>query len=158
MPELIHIGSDHAGLELKHALKAHLEARGFTARDHGTDSPESTDYPIYARKVCRAVLNGNARGILVCGTGIGMSIAANRCRGIRAALCACEFHARACREHNNANILCLGSRVTGTGLATSILDIFLDTAFAGGRHQNRLELIENTSTVNEEPLCNCTTP
>jgi len=145
MPELIHIGSDHAGLDLKQTLKAHLEARGFTIRDHGTHGPEAADYPICARKVCQAVLDEHGRGILVCGTGIGMSIAANRCRGIRAALCACEFHARACREHNNANLLCLGSRITAAGLAASILDIFLDTPFAGGRHQNRLDLIEHDS-------------
>lgn len=142
MPEIIHIGSDHAGLDLKNTLKAHLEVRGFTVLDHGAHSPESTDYPTYARDVCQAVLAENGRGLLVCGTGIGMSIAANRRHGIRAALCACEFHARACREHNNANILCLGSRVTAAGLATAILDVFLDTPFAGGRHQNRIELIE----------------
>ncbi|MDR2726729.1 MAG: ribose 5-phosphate isomerase B [Deltaproteobacteria bacterium] len=155
MPELIHIGSDHAGLDLKNALKTHLEARGFTIRDHGAHSPESTDYPLYAQGVCQAVFAENGRGILICGTGIGMSIAANRNRGIRAALCACEFHARACREHNNANILCLGSRITATGLAASILDIFLDTPFAGGRHQGRIELIENAM---REPLCSCTIP
>jgi ribose 5-phosphate isomerase B len=142
MPETIHIGSDHAALDLKQAIKAHLEARGFTVLDHGAHSPESTDYPIYAQAVCRAVLDENGRGILVCGTGIGMSMAANRRRGIRAALCACEFHALACREHNDANLLCLGSRVTGTGLAISILDVFLDTPFAGGRHLKRIELID----------------
>ena len=152
MPELVHIGADHAGLDLKNALKGHLEARGCTVCDHGVHSPESADYPIYARDVCQAVLKDQGRGILVCGTGIGMSIAANRLRGIRAALCVCEFHARACREHNNANILCLGSRITAAGLAASILDIFLDTPFAGGRHQNRIELIE------KEAPCNYTIP
>ena len=142
MPELVHIGSDHAGLDLKRMLKDHLEARGFAVFDHGAHSAEATDYPLYARDVCQAVLAENGRGILVCGTGIGMSIAANRRPGIRAALCACEFHARACREHNNANILCLGSRITAAGLAMSILNIFLDTPFAGGRHQNRIDLID----------------
>ena len=141
---IIHLGSDHAGLDLKNALKLHLQARGLEVHDHGTHTPASTDYPTYAHDVCKAVLSDATRGILVCGTGIGMSIVANRYKGIRAGLCTCEFHARATREHNNANILCLGARVTAAGLATEIVNVFLDTPFAGGRHQQRLEQIEKS--------------
>ena len=138
----IHLASDHAGLDLKNTVKHHLEQKGFTVEDHGTNSPESTDYPVYAHALCEAVLAEEGRGILVCGTGIGMSMAANRHRGIRAGLCTCEFHARATREHNNANVLCLGSRVTGEGLALNIVDLFLATDYAGGRHERRVQQIE----------------
>lgn len=140
----IHLASDHAGLDLKNAVKAHLESKGFTVTDHGTNSPDSTDYPAYAHALCTAVLEDGpaGQGILVCGTGIGMSMAANRHKGIRAALCTCEFHAKATREHNNANVLCLGSRVTGEGLALDIVDFFLATAYAGGRHERRVQQIE----------------
>lgn len=142
----VHIGSDHAGLELKNILKARLEALGIAVHDHGTMTSESTDYPIYAHAVCRAVLaagnDTSTCGILVCGTGLGMSMAANRHRGIRAALCTCEFHARASREHNNANVLCLGARITGASLAEAIMQVFLETPFAGGRHARRVSMIE----------------
>ena len=142
-PAIIHIGADHAGLPLKQAIVAQLEAQGLTIRDHGTNSPASTDYPDYAHAVCKAVLEDGetARGILVCGTGIGMSMAANRHPGIRAALCTCEFHARATRQHNNANVLCLGARVTGEGVAFDLVELFLNTPFEGGRHQRRLDLL-----------------
>ncbi len=141
---IVHVASDHAGLDLKEAVKKHLEAAGVEVRDHGTRSPESTDYPLYAHALCQAVLaEGEAgRGVLVCGTGLGMSMAANRHKCIRAALCTCEFHARAAREHNNANVLCLGSRVLGMGLALDLVDVFVHTAFAGGRHERRVQLIE----------------
>lgn len=140
---IIHLGADHAGLELKNTIKRHLEQRGFTVEDHGTYSPESTDYPLQAHTVCHAVLAAADNvGMLVCGTGIGMSMAANRHQGIRAALCTCEMHARATREHNNANVLCLGARVTGEGLALELVDLFLATSFSGGRHERRLNLIE----------------
>lgn len=137
--ETIHIACDHAGLELKETLKAALEARGFQIRDHGTNSRESCDYPQYAHALCAAVEAENGRGILICGTGIGMSIAANRHAGIRAALCTTELHARFTRLHNNANVLCLGARVTGVELALAIMHVFLDTAFEGGRHQRRID-------------------
>lgn len=137
--ETIHIACDHAGLDLKETLKAALEARGLRICDHGTHSRESCDYPQYAHALCAAVEAENGRGILICGTGIGMSIAANRHAGIRAALCTTELHARLTRLHNNANVLCLGARVTGVELALAIMHVFLDTAFEGGRHQRRID-------------------
>ena len=142
---IVHIASDHAGLALKNAVKAHLLGQGLEILDHGTNSAESTDYSLYAHALCKAVLAGGEahRGILVCGTGLGMSMAANRHRGIRAAVCTCEFHARATREHNNANVICLGERVVGEGLALDLVDVFLRTDFAGGRHERRVHLIEN---------------
>ncbi|WP_297259336.1 ribose 5-phosphate isomerase B [uncultured Desulfovibrio sp.] len=139
--ETIHLACDHAGLELKETLKTALEARGFQIRDHGTHSRESCDYPQYAHALCAAVEAENGRGILICGTGIGMSIAANRHAGIRAALCTTELHARFTRLHNDANVLCLGARVTGVELALAIMHVFLDTAFEGGRHQRRIDLL-----------------
>lgn len=138
----IHIASDHAGLTLKNAIMLHLSAQGYTVDDHGTNSAASCDYPVFAKRCCQAVLQQQEPGILICGTGIGMSIAANRIPGIRAALCTCEFHARACREHNNANVLCLGERVTGVGVAFGLVDIFLHTPFAGDRHQRRVDMLD----------------
>lgn len=137
--ETLHIACDHAGLELKEILKTALAERGFNLVDHGTRSAESCDYPPYAHALCAAVEAENGRGILICGTGIGMSIAANRHAGIRAALCTTELHARLTRRHNNANVLCLGARVTGVELALAIMNAFLDTDFEGGRHQRRLD-------------------
>ncbi len=134
----VHIASDHAGFALKVELVRHFTSQGFTVVDHGPKEAQRCDYPQYAHILCEAVLQEQSQGILICGTGIGMSMAANRHAGIRAALCACEFHARAAREHNNANVLCLGERVTGFGLALSIADCFMTTAFAGGRHSERL--------------------
>ncbi|MDD6181225.1 MAG: ribose 5-phosphate isomerase B [Desulfovibrionaceae bacterium] len=139
----IHIASDHAGYALKQELKQHLTAQGHDVTDHGCDAPASCDYPHFAHSLCEAVLaEPDGRGILICGTGIGMSIAANRHEGIRAALCTNEFLARATRMHNNANVLCLGERVVGAGLAASITDVFLGTEYEGGRHQRRIDLIE----------------
>lgn len=136
------IGSDHGGIHLKEALKQHLAERGIEVNDVGTYTEESCDYPDIALKVCREITAGNVeRGILVCGTGIGMSIAANKVDGIRAALCGDVFSATMSREHNNANVICLGERVLGQGLATCILDAWLDTAFAGGRHARRVDKI-----------------
>lgn len=143
--ETIHLACDHAGLELKETLKAALEARGLNICDHGTHSRESCDYPQYAHALCAAVEAENGRGILICGTGIGMSIAANRHAGIRAALCTTELHARFTRLHNNANVLCLGARVTGVELALAIMHVFLDTAFEGGRHQRRIDQLNPQS-------------
>ena len=141
---MIAIGCDHGGYELKKEIEAYLDSRGLEYRDYGCDSTDSVDYPIYARKVAHAIVDGECeKGILICGTGIGISIAANRIAGIRAALCADCFSAQATREHNDANILALGARVVGPGLAVKIADTFLHTDFSGDeRHRRRIELIE----------------
>ena len=134
------MGSDHAGYNLKLKVKAHLESRGFEVMDVGTNSPESCNYTIYAHALCEAIQKGEAPlGILVCGTGIGMSMAANKHKGIRAACCENTFSARMTRMHNNANVLCFGERVIGYGLACDSVDQFVDTAFEGGRHQARVD-------------------
>ncbi len=144
MPKTVFIGSDHAGLNLKSALVDHLTAAGHEVVDLGPNEPASVDYPDFAKRVCQKVLGApGAAGILICGTGIGMSMAANRIPGIRAALCVNEYLARMTRLHNDANVLCLGERVLGVGLAASIADVFLETGFEGGRHQRRVELIES---------------
>ena len=141
--DAILIGCDHAGFSLKASLKDYLEKRSVPVIDVGCDSTESCDYPIYARDVCQRITCGDAsRGILICGTGLGMSMAANRHAGIRAALCTTEFHARMSRLHNDSNVLVLGGRVTGEELALAILKVWLDTPFEGGRHQRRLDLME----------------
>ena len=141
---MIAIGCDHGGYALKQEVMRHLDELGLAYKDFGTYSEESCDYPIYGEAVARAVAGGECeRGILICGTGIGMSMAANRIPGIRAALCLNEYLARMTRLHNDANVLCLGERVIGQGLAASIVDAFMDTAFEGGRHQRRVDLIES---------------
>jgi len=138
----IAIGSDHAGFSLKEAIKKHLETRGIEYKDFGTYSPESCDYPDIAKEVAIALKNGEFEfGILICGTGIGISIAANKVKGIRAALCHDTFSAKAARAHNNANILAMGARVIGEGLACEIVDAFLSSTFEGGRHQRRVDKI-----------------
>lgn len=138
----IAIGCDHGGLDLKNLIAVRLEEEGFEIRDMGTFSEESVDYPDFSNKVCQCVRSGECeRGILICGTGIGMSIAANRYREIRAALCHEAFTARMSREHNDANILCLGARVVGTEVALDIVRVWATTEFAGGRHQRRLDLL-----------------
>jgi ribose 5-phosphate isomerase B len=136
------IASDHAGLSLKNFLLAELRKEGWNVDDMGTHTQASCDYPEFAHAACANVLEKNCPGILVCGTGIGMSMAANRHKGIRAAVCTHEFHARAAREHNNANVLCLGERVTAPGLALELARIFLATEFEGGRHERRTDKIE----------------
>ena len=138
----VSIGSDHGGYELKLEIIEHLKARGFEVIDVGTDSPASCDYPIYAKKVAADITSKNADlGILICGTGIGMSMAANKIEGIRAALCHDTFSAQATREHNDANILCMGARVVGPGLALMIIDTFLDTPFSNDeRHIRRISM------------------
>jgi ribose 5-phosphate isomerase B len=141
----VHIASDHAGFELKKDLVAHLAEKDFATVDEGTHSMESCDYPLLAHKLCAAVEREQTPGILICGTGIGVSIAANRHANIRAALCTTELHARLARRHNNANVLCLGARMTGVELAKAIVDAFLTTDFEGGRHQRRLDLINPTA-------------
>lgn len=134
------MGSDHAGLQLKLKVKAHLEARGFEVTDVGTNTPESCNYTVYADALCKTLTAGDADlGILICGTGIGMSIAANKHKGIRAACCENTFSARMTRMHNDANVLCFGERVIGYGLACDLVDLFVDTPFEGGRHQARVD-------------------
>ena len=141
MAKKVFIASDHAGFCLKQILVRHLQEKGHDVIDLGPEQAVSCDYPDSAFKVTDKLLeNEGAFGILICGTGIGMSMAANKVKGIRAALATCEFHARACREHNNANILCLDERVTGAGLAVNLADIFLETEFLEGRHLRRIEL------------------
>jgi len=136
----IGIACDHGGVGLKRALSRFLKDRGFEVTSFGTNSAASVDYPDYAEKLCRAILNGRLeRGILICGTGIGMTMTANKFKRIRAALCTDEYMARMSREHNDANVLCLGGRVLGEELAKSIVDVWLKTPFAGGRHSRRLK-------------------
>jgi len=140
---IIYIGSDHAGITLRTLLCEKLAREGHTLHVFGPAEGESCDYPESARAVCEKVLaTPGSFGILICGTGIGMSMAANRMPGIRAALCGCEFQARACRQHNNANVLCLGERVTGPGLALSMAEQFLATDFEGGRHLRRVNMFD----------------
>ncbi|MBR3269531.1 MAG: ribose 5-phosphate isomerase B [Oscillospiraceae bacterium] len=138
---MIAIGSDHAAAELRKLVKDYLENQEIPFTDCGTDESPS-DYPLIARKVCTMIQNGEAdSGILLCGTGIGMSMAANKHRGIRAAACSEPYSAKFTRLHNNANVLCMGARVVGSGLAQEILDAFLFTEFEGGRHQKRIDMI-----------------
>ena len=140
----IGIGSDHAAFSMKEEIRAYLEAQGHEVRDYGTYSEERCDYPVYARAVAHAVTSGECeRGILICGTGIGVSMTANKIPGIRAALCGDCFSAEATRLHNDANILCMGARVVGEGLALKIADTFLNTPFSNDeRHIRRISLIE----------------
>ncbi len=140
---VIAIGSDHGGYNYKEAIKEYLDKSGYQVIDVGTTSTESCDYPIYAKKVAELVSKKQVeKGILVCGTGIGMSITANKFKGIRAALCSDTFSASATRKHNDSNILCLGERVLDKDLALEIVDIWLNTEFEGGRHQKRIDMIE----------------
>lgn len=139
----VYIGSDHAGFNLKAQLVGHLRDQGHTPVDMGPQTDASCDYPVYAHTVCQKVLEDTGSlGLLICGTGIGMSMAANRHKGIRAALCAHEVQGRLTRSHNNANVLCLGERITGPMVAIAILDAFMSTSFEGGRHLNRINLLD----------------
>ncbi|MBQ8166673.1 MAG: ribose 5-phosphate isomerase B [Lachnospiraceae bacterium] len=142
---MLALGCDHGGYELMQEVKAHLTKRGFEFKDFGCYSTESVDYPEYAKKVAHAVADGECElGILICGTGIGISIAANKVKGIRAALCSDCFSAQATKEHNNANILAMGARTIGPGLALKIVDTFLDTPFSNDeRHIRRINMIED---------------
>lgn len=139
------VGSDHAGYEMKEQLIKHLEERGIEVVNYGTDSTASCDYPDYAKKVAHAVADKSAElGLLVCGTGIGMSLCANKIKGIRAAVLSDEFSAQATREHNDANILCLGARVVDLEKAIKLLDIFVDTPFSQGEnHVRRISKLED---------------
>ncbi len=139
---MIALGCDHGGYELMQAVKAHLDELGLAYQDFGTFSADSCDYPVYAEKAARAVASGACdRGILICGTGIGISISANKIKGIRAALCSDCYSAEMTRRHNDANMLAMGARVLGEGLALKIVDTFLTTDFEGGRHKRRVDLI-----------------
>ncbi len=139
---MIILASDHGGLELKDAIKEYLTAHGIAVRDLGTMNGESVDYPDYAEKAARAIARGEVdRGVLICGTGIGMSIVANKFPGVRAALISDEFTARMSKEHNNANIIVMGGRVLDRDRALAMLRIWLETPFEGGRHQRRLDKI-----------------
>ena len=139
---MIAIGCDHGGLELKNHIVKYLQDKGLEIKDFGVHTEDSVDYPDCARPVCEAIQNGECeKGILLCGTGIGISIAANKFKGIRAALCGNVFSAKMTKEHNNANIICLGGRVTGRELAFMIVDAWLDADFQGGRHANRIAKI-----------------
>ncbi|CUX26015.1 ribose 5-phosphate isomerase B [Clostridium sp. C105KSO13] len=139
----IGIGNDHSALEMKAAIIKLLKERGHEVVDYGTDSAESTDYPIYGEIVGRAVVNHEVdQGILICGTGLGISLSANKVKGVRAAVCSEPFTARMARMHNNCNILAFGSRVIGIELAKMIVEVWLDTGFEeGGRHQRRVDMI-----------------
>ena len=139
------IGNDHSAVELKNIIKAHLEEKGYEVMNVGTDTSDSCDYPVYGEKVGRAVASGEADlGIAICGTGVGISLAANKVKGIRCALCSDPLSAKMTRLHNDANILAMGGRVVGPGLALKIVDTFLDTPFSGDeRHIRRINMIED---------------
>jgi ribose 5-phosphate isomerase B len=136
------LGSDHGGFELKEAIKKHLNRKGIEFVDYGTFNNESVDYPDYGRITAEAIMKGDCdRGIVICGTGIGISIAANKVKGIRCALVSEEYSARMAKAHNNANMIAMGGRVVGEGIATGIVDVWLETEFEGGRHERRVEKI-----------------
>lgn len=138
------IASDHAGFALKEQVKKYLDEKNIAYIDLGTNSAESVDYPEYAHKLCTAIQEGKAeKGILVCGTGIGMSMVANKHKGIRAACVSDTFSAKATRQHNDANVLCFGERVVGAGLAFELVNAFLTTEYEGGRHQRRVDLVNS---------------
>ena len=142
------VGADHAGLRLKTELVAWLQQHGHTVHDHGTHTAERCDYPDIAASVAGAVAGGAAAwGLLVCGTGVGMAMAANKVHGVRAAVVSDTFSARATRQHNDANVLCLGERVVGSGLAIDLVAAFLDGAFEGGRHSHRLDKLRQLENV-----------
>lgn len=136
------VGSDHAGFELKEFIKEYLESKGIDVVDVGTHSEERVDYPDFAKKVCEEVRKGADFGVLICGTGIGMSIAANKCKGIRAALCLYPEMARLARRHNNANVLVMAGRLMGKELAKWTIEAFMESEFEGGRHERRIRKLE----------------
>ena len=138
------IAADHAGIDIKAYVKELFEKKGHEVVDLGPNTKDRVDYPDFAAKVCQEVLsNEGSKGILICGSGIGMSMAANKFDGIRAALCHNEYSAQMAREHNNANIICLGERVSGYGMIEAIVDSWLNSSFEGGRHEGRVEKINN---------------
>jgi ribose 5-phosphate isomerase B len=138
----IAIGNDHVAVKMKNHIIKYLENKGYTVVNFGTDSAERTDYPIYGERVARAVASGDCDlGVLICGTGIGISLAANKVKGIRAAVCSEPYSARLTRQHNNANIIAFGARVVGEAMAEMIVDEFLNAKFEGGRHQARIDML-----------------
>ena len=138
----IAIGNDHAAVEMKNEIKAYLESKGHEVVNFGTDTSASCNYPEYGKAVGEAVASGEAEcGVLICGTGVGISLAANKVKGIRAAVCSEPVTARLTKLHNNANIICFGARIVGIEVAKSIVDAWLDTEFEGGRHQARVDMI-----------------
>ncbi len=138
----IAIGNDHVAVEMKNHITKYLEAKGYEIVNFGTDSSDRTDYPIYGKRVADAVVSGECElGILICGTGIGISLAANKVDGIRAAVCSDPYSARLTRQHNNANIIAFGARVVGEATAEMIVDEFLSAEYEGGRHQARIDMI-----------------
>ena len=140
---MIAIASDHAGFNLTEKIKQHLEDLKFEVKDFGTYDTGSCDYPVFAKKACEAVLSDECdKAILICGTGIGMSMAANKIRGIRAAVCTETYMAKYTRLHNDANVLCMGARVIGDGVALEITDTFITTGFEGGKHKRRIDMFE----------------
>ncbi len=143
------IGCDHGGFNRKCEISEHLKSKGYEVTDVGTYSTDSCNYPEYARLLCRRIQSGDFElGILVCGTGIGMSMAANKHNGIRAACCSDTFSARMTRMHNNANVLCLGERVVGVGLALDIVDCFIENQYDGERHAKRVSMLEDIEKEN----------
>lgn len=145
------IACDHGGFELKEIIKEYLTEKNYLVIDIGTYNTDSVDYPDYGKKAGEMVVNGEVdKGIVICGTGIGISIAANKVNGVRCALCTNEFMAKMSRQHNNANMLALGNRVIGSGLALNIVDSFMSTDFEGGRHEIRVNKIMNIEIKNEE--------
>lgn len=139
---MIALGSDHAGYALKRTIMEYLDEKGLAYKDYGTYSEDSCDYPVFAAEAGRAVASGEcSRGILVCSTGIGISIAANKIKGVRAAVCGDTYSALMTRRHNNANVLALGANIIGAAIALEIVEVFLNTPFDGGRHTRRVDLI-----------------
>lgn len=144
------IGCDHAALDLKTKVISHLEENGISVLDMGTYTKDSCNYPDYASAVCEKIQSGEFElGILICGTGIGMSMAANKHNGIRAACCSDTFSAKATRQHNNANVLCFGERVVGLGLALEIVDAFVNEEYLGGRHEARVQMLSDIEKKNK---------
>ena len=147
---MIAIGCDHGGYELKKEIEAYLDSRGLEYRDYGCDSTDSVDYPIYARKVAHAIVEGECeRGILICGTGIGISIAANKVNGVRAAVCSDVTTAHLVKEHNDANIIAFGARIVGVELAKDIVKAYLNAEFLGGRHATRVAMFTDIEKRNK---------
>lgn len=142
MAKKLYIGCDHAALHMKNDIVGYLNDKGYDVEDMGTYTPDRIDYPVYAEKVCKAVVaDKGSLGILICGTGIGMSMAANKVKGIRAACCTDIFSTKFTRLHNDANVLCLGARVLGEGLAWELVQAFVTTDFEGGKHERRVNMI-----------------
>lgn len=147
----IAIGNDHIAVHMKEHIKSYLEGKGFEVVDFGTNSEERCDYPIYGKKVADAVASGDCEfGVLICGTGVGISLVANKVKGIRAVVCSEPYSARLSRQHNNANIVAFGARVIGGAMAEMIVDEFFDAEYEGGRHQKRVEMI-SAIEQGEEP-------